>query len=127
MSRVLIVDDSQVGRQRVMDVVSEGGHEIEIARNGQDALDKVASWTPDCVVTDLMMPVMTGTEFLDQLRKSGNKTPVIVVTADMRRDMHNTCIAHEVSAYLSKPLDAEVLAEELAKALGRRATLLTSS
>jgi CheY-like chemotaxis protein len=78
---VLIVDDSEEVREILMSVLTEEGHDVAVAENGRQALDRLARARPDVVLLDLMMPVLSGWQVLDQLRRRNDDLPVIVLTA----------------------------------------------
>lgn len=116
MKRVLIVDDEFGIVEALTDVLGEEGLAVSTARNGRDALKRVAEVKPDIVILDYMMPVMDGVEFLEQLRKNANGAiPVILMTA-VRRDQLPTAL--QVSAVLQKPFGVDellVLVKQLLK------------
>jgi len=80
-TRVLIVDDEQHQREGLADMISGWGFATETAADGQEALEKLASFSAHVVLTDLMMPRMDGTELLKNLAAQENRLPVIVITA----------------------------------------------
>jgi CheY-like chemotaxis protein len=100
---VLVVDDDFDLRQALRDVLEEQGYEVDTAENGAEALRKLrASKSPPVVLLDLMMPVMDGWEFLDQLEhdEALAGTPVVVVSAS-----RSVGALPGVGEALSKPLD----------------------
>ena len=82
--KILIVDDSKAMRmivKRTLRQAGLGGHEVEEAGNGVEALPLVASWQPDLVLSDWNMPEMNGIDFLRALRAQGNEVRFGFVTA----------------------------------------------
>ncbi|WP_156494056.1 response regulator, partial [Erythrobacter sp. HI0028] len=69
MKSCLIVDDSRVIRKVSRHILETLGFQVEEAENGQEGLDKCAESMPDVVLLDWNMPVMTGIEFITQLRQ----------------------------------------------------------
>ncbi len=61
-ARILIVDDTQRNIQVLGTILREGGYQLNVAQNGQQALDSVARAKPDLILLDIMMPVMDGFE-----------------------------------------------------------------
>ena len=117
--KVLIVDDEEPARTGVAELVASWGYRTEMAKDGLEALDKVITWSPSIVVTDLAMPRMDGMELIQRLAEQPQEMKVIVVTA-------NTEIASAVEAmklgaydYITKPLDFKRL-----KAILQNASLL---
>ncbi len=104
---VLVVDDDPDIRAALEDVLSASGYEVAVARNGQDALERLRASPFDLVLLDLMMPVMTGWEFRDeQLRDPAvASVPVIVISAA------RSPAPIQASAYLPKPFDLDHLLE----------------
>jgi CheY-like chemotaxis protein len=80
---ILLVDDEYSIIEVLSYLLEEEGYAVLTASNGQVALERVAKKVPDVVVTDQMMPVMTGTELLAALRKdpSLQHVPVILMTS----------------------------------------------
>ena len=78
---VLIVDDEESQRNPLAAMVSTWGFNVETAGDGQEALDKLSSFTANVIVTDLMMPRMDGFELMKRLGTEGNMPPAIVLTA----------------------------------------------
>jgi CheY-like chemotaxis protein len=106
---VLVVDDDSDIREIVADLLVAEGFEVAQADNGRRALDAVATHRPDAIVLDLMMPVMSGWEFLEERRHSTalGSIPVVIVSAS------EVGTAGDVSAVLSKPFDGRVLLDTL--------------
>jgi len=100
---VLIVDDDHDLRQTLSEILNDEGYAVETAANGKEALDVLRRRrTPRVVVLDLMMPVMDGWQFLDELRRDEAlcRIPVIIISAT------NRCLrAVGASEVLAKPLD----------------------
>jgi len=79
---VLVVDDSPDFRKAMLDVLTDSGRQVVLAENGEDALLKLSKMARPCIILlDLMMPVMDGFEFLDELAKLHIDVPVLAVSA----------------------------------------------
>ena len=82
-NKILLVEDNEAGVIQVRSILEKEGYDVEVARNGQEALDYVAHTIPDGIVLDLMMPEVDGFEVLEQIR--GKETtvniPVLILTA----------------------------------------------
>jgi CheY-like chemotaxis protein len=106
VGRVLVVDDEPDLRFILRRIFQAAGHEVTDAGNGADALERIAGTLPDLVVTDMMMPVMSGQELIRRLRTDPATThiPILAVTA-------NGELAAAADAVLHKPYQpAQVLA-----------------
>src|SRR5262245_29278818 len=81
---ILIIDDDDDMRQSLQEVLEEEGYGVYAARNGREARDLLHRIpTPNMVLLDLMMPVMSGWEFMQRVRESGELTrvPVVIISA----------------------------------------------
>src|SRR5204863_2768638 len=83
MANILIVDDQPANREVLSSLLAYGGHRLLEASNGAEALQVTRGEHPDLVITDILMPVMDGYEFVKQLRADPSiaQTPVIYYTA----------------------------------------------
>ena len=104
-TRVLVVDDDADYRLAMRWVLEKQGYEVHEAENGQLALDLCRSLSPSIILLDVIMPVMSGAEFLNVKQADSKITfiPVVVVsTSDLR-------IGARVVRQLRKPVDPDVL------------------
>jgi DNA-binding response OmpR family regulator len=81
--RVLVVDDEPMVRDTLAQVLTEDGYVVDVAVDGEDALDRVHAARPDAILLDLMMPGMNGRQFLQALRNDAAyaQVPVLIMTA----------------------------------------------
>ena len=81
--RILLVEDSEPAVIQLTDILTEQGYEVQVARNGKEALTQIQTSAPDAVILDLMMPEMDGFEVLRQIRGTENSVllPVLILTA----------------------------------------------
>ena len=109
--RVLVVDDSSFMRKALCGMLAGDSciGEVETARNGEEALQKISSWKPDVVTLDIEMPVMNG---LDALRKimETHPMPVLMVSSLTSKGAEETLQALELGAvdFVPKQLDGVV-------------------
>ena len=103
--RVLIVDDEANQRSAVARMVEKWGFEVDSAANGQEALDKLPTFAPHAIVTDVMMPVMDGMELLRRVSEIPGAPPVIMLTAFGSMETALTTV-HDYGAFwfVEKPL-----------------------
>jgi CheY-like chemotaxis protein len=109
--RVLIVDDNPDIRCTVRSLLESRGYEREEAENGVAALAQLASGCYDLVITDNLMPVMSGVELSEWLTEaSKGKVPaVILLSADMSKQDRTRAMKAGVYSILSKPYDCDDL------------------
>ena len=111
--RILLVEDNNVNEILAVRVLGKRGHEVTVARDGQEALDVLEKMTPDLILMDVQMPVMDGFEATRAIRegerKSGKHIPIIAMTANAMVGDKERCLAAGMDAYASKPLRADDL------------------
>jgi DNA-binding NtrC family response regulator len=107
---VLIVDDEESQRTPLAAMISAWGFTVETASDGQEALDKLASFPANVIVTDLMMPRMDGFELMKRLANDGNMPAAIVLTAFGNIETAIQTI-HDLGAFwfLEKPIQPAAL------------------
>ena len=112
---VLVVDDEPDLRELVALTLSDAGFDVAVARDGREALQRIAERKPDIVLLDMMMPVMNGQELCAQLRKNGDSLRLVVMTA---ADHVSQC-AREVGAvgWLAKPFEIDDLVDAIRRGL----------
>jgi two-component system, OmpR family, response regulator MprA len=118
--KILVVDDERAVRESLRRALVLEGYEIELAGDGQDALDRLASDTqPDAMILDVLMPGLDGLEVCKQLRRTGSRLPVLMLTA--RDEVENRVAGLDAGAddYVTKPFALEELLARL-RALLRR-------
>ena len=113
MVKILVVDDAKFTRNRVAQPLEDGGFEVIQARNGEEALKLFEEQQPQCIVTDLLMPVVDGIELIETLRKRGSDIPIIVVTADIQKTTREKCDKLGINGFLTKPFQPEQILEQV--------------
>jgi two-component system OmpR family response regulator len=108
-ARVLVVDDEENIRYLVASALELAGLEVESAGSGFDALEKIASWRPDAVVLDIMLPDLDGFRVLQRLRDQGNKVPVVFLTARGTPEDRVRGLRDGGDDYVVKPFDVAEL------------------
>ncbi|MBI5937388.1 MAG: response regulator [Betaproteobacteria bacterium] len=121
--RLLIVEDNPMNRSLAKAILSKLGYEYRFAENGQEALDQLSRNSFDLIVMDCQMPVMDGYEASQAIRRaetgSGNRIPILAVTANAMSGDHERSLAAGMDDYLSKPYTIEQLDEKIAVLLNR--------
>ena len=103
---VLVIDDDVDIRESLKDALEDAGYQVATAANGREGLDQLEQAERPCVILlDLMMPVMSGPEFLMALREAQNPVPVIVVSAYGELADPDTGIA----CFIAKPVRLDTL------------------
>ena len=117
--RILLAEDDDLLGEAIQDGLNFKGHQVDWLTNGQSASLAISSEQYDCIILDIGMPKLTGLEVLDQLRLSGNQTPVLILTAMDAVSDRITGLDKGADDYLTKPFDMDELAARL-RALTRR-------
>ncbi len=112
---MLVVEDTPANQKLVVHLLGRRGHWIEIAANGEEALELVRREDFDVVVMDVQMPVMDGYQATAAIRKLDDLTkarvPIVAMTAHALKGDDALCLAAGMDAYLSKPVAARELVE----------------
>jgi two-component system response regulator MprA len=119
MAHILVVDDEPAVRRALERALRLDSYEVELAEDGEQALDRLSERPADAVVLDVMMPGIDGIEVCRRMRAAGDKTPVLMLTA--RDAIDDRVIGLDVGAddYLVKPFALRELQARL-RALLRR-------
>jgi PAS domain S-box-containing protein len=123
--RLLLAEDDQTIRQMLQVMLQRSNYEIDIAGNGQEAVEMWESGDYDLILMDVQMPGMNGFEATAAIRgkESSRKghIPIIAMTAHSLKEDENRCLAAGMDAYISKPIDFKVcrhLIDETLKKFG---------
>ena len=84
---ILVVDDNEINRYVTNKILTQCGFEVDLAEDGQIAVDKVATKQYDLILMDLHMPIMDGYEATIRLRQQGVHIPIIALTANLPNEI----------------------------------------
>lgn len=115
--KILLADDDPDSLEGLRVLLEAWGYEVKTARDGRAALEQVLVVHPLVVITDLVMPRMTGLELLEALHQERPGIPVIVLTAHGTLETRLRAVAQGAFAYLPKPVDTGRLKSVLGSAL----------
>jgi two-component system response regulator MprA len=110
--RILVVDDDRAVREALGRALRQEGYEVEAAGNGDQALQQMEERAPDAVVLDVLMPPPNGLEVARSLRRGGDRTPILMLTARDAVEDRVEGLDAGADDYLVKPF---ALAELLAR------------
>ena len=116
--RVLVAEDNQVNQMLALTLLKRWGHQVALAENGEQAVEKALQTEWDMVLMDLQMPIMGGLEATKQIRAAepaGHHVTIIAVTANAMDTDREACLQAGMDDFLPKPLRAEHLKALLAK------------
>jgi CheY-like chemotaxis protein len=116
-ANVLLVEDNSINQKIVTLSLEKQVKNIDIARNGKEALDKFGTSNYDIILMDIQMPVMDGflaTKKIREIEASTNSfTPIIAITANAMSGDRETCLAAGMDDYISKPFQVNLLADKM--------------
>ena len=115
--RVLVADDNPTNQKLAAAYLSRRGHEVAIATNGQEAVERALTGVYDVIVMDVQMPVMDGLAATRAIREAESRTGshirVVALTANAIQESVNECLSAGMDDYLSKPFKAEELLQKV--------------
>ncbi len=117
MARVLIVDDEPTDLLLLRKIVEASGHEVYVARDGEQAFKAYLKQEIELVITDLNMPGVDGLEFIEALRGLYPEARIIAVSGKSQTELDE---AKRMGAFtaIGKPIDSDELVEALSTTLG---------
>lgn len=115
LMNVLLVEDHLINQKLAITLLERWGHHVEVAGNGEIALEMVANQQFDVILMDMMMPVMDGLEATRRIRASETtrRTPIIAMTANAMEADRERCMQAGMDDYLSKPIKGQELRQML--------------
>lgn len=117
--RILYVEDATFLAEAVKHNLEKQGISVDLANNGEDGLENAMSDIYDCVVLDIMLPKLSGTDILKRMREKNVQTPVIMLSALSEVETKISHLEHGADDYLAKPFKTAELVARV-KALVRR-------
>ena len=117
--KVLIVDDEPNIVISLEFLMNQAGYQVEIARNGEDALDLIASFLPDLVLLDVMLPRVDGFDVCQRVRENAewDQIHIVMLTAKGREVEVAKGLALGANAYVTKPFSTKELLAEVKRLL----------
>ncbi|HNQ45453.1 MAG TPA: response regulator [Syntrophorhabdus sp.] len=111
MKKILIVDDSSTIRKLIRYILKKQEYRITEAKDGMDAMEKLASLEADLIIVDLNMPNMDGIQFVKNLRSNYYymDTPVIMLTTTKDAELKRDALLAGVNLFLNKPVQPNFL------------------
>ncbi|OHX35685.1 hypothetical protein BJL95_15815 [Methylomonas sp. LWB] len=120
-ARILVAEDNPVNQRVVSEFLQLAGIAVDLAGNGQQAVDLVRQHRYDAVLMDIHMPLVSGLEATARIRAESNQAdvPIIALTAGVTRVEQERCAAAGMNAFIAKPVKPLELIERLCEELGR--------
>ena len=115
--KVLIVDDEEMAIKLVEHQMKLDGFEVITSTDGREAMDLIKSQEPDLVISDIMMPFMSGLELLELIKAEQKKIPVILVSALDDVEVIQTAIGMGADDFVIKPVKMDELSLRIKRVL----------
>lgn len=113
VARVLIVDDDPFARDILSRFLGEKGFAVEVAVDGERALETMKTFAPDIVLLDIRMPNMDGIECLKRITDDGIDCGVIMISGEADADLARKTLTMGAADFIYKPFDLEYLETSL--------------
>ena len=122
MTKILIAEDNPTNRELFRELLKARGYDVSEACDGPEALQMVEQTQPDLLLLDIGMPVLDGFAVVRAIRENPRlaNLPVLAVTAYAMQGDRERILSSGFNGYLSKPINAKSLAEELERLLNER-------
>jgi FixJ family two-component response regulator len=114
---IAVVDDEESVRKAVVRVLHAAGFAARAFASGTEFLESWHFDRPDCLVLDLQMPGLSGTEVQRQLRTAGASFPIVIITAHDSPNLREECMSAGAIDYLCKPLDIRALVKAVSQVM----------
>lgn len=117
--RILVAEDNRVNQAVIKGLLSRCGHQVELAGNGLEAVEKAQQSRYDLVLMDIQMPEMDGLEATRRLRSSDSCADLLVIglSANAMQDDHRAALEAGMNDYLTKPVDIRKVKDAIARNL----------
>lgn len=120
MPTVLVIEDSKFSRTQTCKALRHARFDVLEAPDGNEGLQVVRTQSVDCIVTDLIMPVIDGLSLIRKLRSAGVRAPIIAYTADEQALTREACAAAGATLLVLKRSGVQALCEQVAGVLSAR-------
>ncbi|KIL99344.1 Sensory box histidine kinase/response regulator [Paramagnetospirillum magnetotacticum MS-1] len=119
--RVLLVEDNELNQEVASEILGDAGLVVDIAANGQIAVDKAKTGHYDLILMDMQMPVMDGVTATREIRAMGfQDLPIIAMTANAMQADREKCLEAGMNDHIAKPIDPDSMFATMMKWLGRQ-------
>jgi DNA-binding response OmpR family regulator len=119
MIKVLVVEDNPLMLKTIEMKLKKDGYETICCSDGKTALEKLASEMPDIVLTDIMLPYVSGLEIITVVKAMEKKIPVIIFSSLGQEDVVEEAFSLGADDYITKPLSLTELAIRISRSLKR--------
>jgi len=115
--RILVVEDDDDMRESLGRILGRAGYQVQLVRDGSEAITVLQTCACDLVLTDLLMPRMGGLELLGEIRRLGPSLPVVFLTAFGKQAAFAKAMDLGAAGFVTKPFRADSLLEVIREVL----------
>jgi two-component system C4-dicarboxylate transport response regulator DctD len=119
VSRVLVIDDEAIVRHLIAEILEVAGYAVRTAESAERGLELLDDWQPNIVVSDIVMPGLSGLELLEAPRLRRDGLPVVLVTGAGTSGVLAEALAQGAAGLVTKPFSHAQLEAAVADALDR--------
>jgi DNA-binding response OmpR family regulator len=117
--RILVAEDDDLMLKTLEFRLKRDGHEVIVARDGREALEKIKSASPDLIITDIMMPYFSGLEIIGFIRQQNEKKiPIIILSGMGQEDVVLEAFRLGADDYITKPFSPNELSVRIRRFSG---------
>lgn len=121
MKKVLLVEDENLTRSFVTKMIEDLGYEVESCENGEEAIQKIKSFQPNLIISDVLMPEYSGLQLLNYVQKKiPVKIPILLISTLDERVMAEMVEDIGAVGFIPKPPSKAILAEKINEALASK-------
>jgi DNA-binding response OmpR family regulator len=116
--KILVAEDEPILIRTIEVRLRKDGHELCLASDGQQAIEKIAAFSPDMIITDIMMPFASGLEIISFTRQQEGKKPSIIILSSMgQEDVVLEAFRLGADDYITKPFSPNELSVRVKRLL----------
>lgn len=108
-TKILLTEDKEINQLILLGLLSESGFDIDIANNGEEAVNKCKKYNYSLILMDIEMPIMDGYDATKIIRKGNKEIPIIALTSNGTIEDINRTRSVGMNEHLLKPIDLERL------------------
>lgn len=117
--RIIVVDDDVIMAQAIRNMLTKEGFQVFATTDAQDALDTIKEEPFDLIISDIMMPYMSGIELLTAIKAVNNKIPIIIISALDQKEVILTAFQEGAEDFVKKPINLPELLIRVKKVLSK--------
>lgn len=118
---IVLIDDDHTWLQAAVELLRDEGFDVQAAEDGQRGLELLDRSSPVLVILDIHMPRLGGFDVLRELRRRGQRVPILMVSSEDQAGLVAQALADGASSFLRKPVAAELLLRAVRRLIGARA------